>query len=110
MGQFQTRQNTADNIEEETQTQSFLEEQTFVPRPPIISNRRIQIAKKSIFVGDLITYLSNGVLSAGTVKAIKKGRVEIIVWEKVNGQYYLNPSKIEEVRRDYGFWLKIHKE
>ena len=29
-GQFQTRQNTtAGNIEEETQTQSFLEEQTF---------------------------------------------------------------------------------
>ena len=47
-------------------------EEVFIPRPPIIQNRRISLKKKHVYVADLLIYMERGAMKVGTVKKNRK--------------------------------------
>ena len=64
-------------------------EEATIPRPPLISNRRIQVTKRHVYPGDLIVYFRQGAIHAGTVKEIFNRQVEILPWNWVDSRYQI---------------------
>lgn len=75
-------------------------EEMFIPRPPVIQNRRISMKKKYVYIADLIMFMERGMMKVGTVKKIGARYVETIPWVLVNDQYRIQQDRTESVPRE----------
>ena len=65
-------------------------EETFVPRPPVIGNRRITVTKKHVYVGDLVAFLQGTTIIVGTIVKILTANIIVLPWSFKNGKYELD--------------------